>query len=316
MKYCFGIDLGGTTVKCGLFTQEGELLEKWEIPTNKENKGEKIPQDIADTILYKMEEKKLDKADVLGVGMGIPGPVNAKGVVLGCANLGWGEFNVAEKMSALTGLKFVAGNDANVAALGEMWQGGAKGYENVIMVTLGTGVGGGVIVDGHIVAGSNGAGGEIGHIVVNPQETAICGCGGHGHLEQYASATGIVRMAKKELAANDAPTTLRNYETLYAKNIFDEAKAGDDVAVALVDKLCAILAGALTHVAATVDPQVFVIGGGVSKAGEILTEGLKKHYNQNLLSALYNKEFSLATLGNDAGIYGSAKMILDKVAAK
>jgi len=153
-------------------------------------------------------------------------------------------------------------------------------------------------------------------MIVNPEETDVCGCGGHGHLEQYASATGIVRMAKKELAASDAPTTLRKYETLYAKNIFDEAKAGDAVAAALVDKLCAILSGALTHVAATVDPQVFVIGGGVSKAGEILTEGLKKHYNQNLLSALYNKEFCLATLGNDAGIYGSAKMILDQVAAK
>ena len=315
-NYVFGIDVGGTTVKCGLFTAEGTIVDKWEIKTNKENGGESILSDIADAIHAKLTEKKIDKSAVLGVGIGVPGPVKGDGTVLKCVNLGWGVFNVNEAMSELVGLPVAAGNDANVAALGEMWKGGGQGYQDVVMITLGTGVGGGIILDGKIWAGSNGAGGELGHMIVNPEETDLCGCGGHGHLEQYASATGIVRMAKKELAANDAPTALRNYETLYAKTIFDEAKAGDAVAAALVDKLCKILAGALTHVAATVDPQVFVIGGGVSKAGEILTEGLKKHYNQNLLSALYNKEFCLATLGNDAGIYGSAKMILDQVTAK
>ncbi len=315
-NYVFGIDVGGTTVKCGLFTAEGTVIDKWEIKTNKENGGESILGDIAETITAKLEEKKIEKSSVLGVGIGVPGPVKGDGTVLKCVNLGWGVFNVNEKMSELIGLPVAAGNDANVAALGEMWKGGGQGYQDVVMITLGTGVGGGIILDGKIWAGSNGAGGELGHMIVNPEETDVCGCGGHGHLEQYASATGIVRMAKKELAAGDTPTTLRKYETLYAKNIFDEAKAGDAVAAALVDKLCSILAGALTHVAATVDPQVFVIGGGVSKAGEILTEGLKKHYNQNLLSALYDKEFRLATLGNDAGIYGSAKMILDQVATK
>lgn len=315
-KYVFGIDVGGTTVKCGLFSAEGIVLDKWEIKTNKENGGASILGDIAATINGKLAEKKIDKENVLGVGIGVPGPVKGDGTVLTCVNLGWGKFNVNEEMSKLVGLPVAAGNDANVAALGEMWKGGGQGYQDVVMITLGTGVGGGIILDGKIWAGSNGAGGELGHMIVNPEETDVCGCGGHGHLEQYASATGIVRMAKKELAANDAPTTLRKYENLSAKNVFDEAKAGDAMATALVNKLCAILAGALTHVAATVDPQVFVIGGGVSKAGEILTEGLKKHYNQNLLSALYNKEFRLATLGNDAGIYGSAKMILDQVTAK
>lgn len=315
-NYVFGIDVGGTTVKCGLFTTEGVVLDKWEIRTNKENGGASILGDIAASINAKLAEKKIDKSVVKGVGIGVPGPVKGDGTVLTCVNLGWGKFNVNEEMSKLVGLPVAAGNDANVAALGEMWKGGGQGYQDVVMITLGTGVGGGIILDGKIWAGSNGAGGELGHMIVNPDETDICGCGGHGHLEQYASATGIVRMAKKELAANDAATTLRKYENLSAKNVFDEAKAGDAVAAVLVDKLCAILAGALTHVAATVDPQVFVIGGGVSKAGEILTEGLKKHYNQNLLSALYNKEFRLATLGNDAGIYGSAKMILDQVAAK
>ena len=315
-NYVFGIDVGGTTVKCGLFTADGTVLDKWEIKTNKENGGASILGDIAAAINEKLAERNIEKDAVLGVGIGVPGPVKSDGTVLKCVNLGWGVFNVNEEMRKLVGLPVAAGNDANVAALGEMWKGGGRGYQDVVMITLGTGVGGGIILDGKIWAGSNGAGGELGHMIVNPEETDVCGCGGHGHLEQYASATGIVRMAKKELAAHDVPTTLRNYETLYAKNIFDEAKAGDAVAAALVDKLCAILAGALTHVAATVDPQVFVIGGGVSKAGEILTEGLKKHYNQNLLSALYNKEFCLATLGNDAGIYGSAKMILDQVTAQ
>jgi len=315
-NYVFGIDVGGTTVKCGLFTAEGTVFDKWEIRTNKENGGASILGDIAAAIDAKLGEKKIDKNQVLGVGIGVPGPVKGDGTVLTCVNLGWGKFNVNEEMSKLVGLPVAAGNDANVAALGEMWKGGGQGYQDVVMITLGTGVGGGIILDGKIWAGSNGAGGELGHMIVNPEETDVCGCGGHGHLEQYASATGIVRMAKKELAASNTATTLRKYENLSAKNVFDEAKAGDAVAVALVDKLCVILAGALTHVAATVDPQVFVIGGGVSKAGEILTEGLKKHYNQNLLSALYDKEFRLATLGNDAGIYGSAKMILDQVTAK
>ena len=315
-NYVFGIDLGGTSVKCGLFTTEGNVVDKWEIRTNKENEGKYILSDIANTIFQKLEEKQIEKSAVLGVGIGIPGPMRSDGTVLQCVNLGWGVFNVNEALSDLLGLPVAAGNDANVAALGEMWKGGGQGYQDVVMVTLGTGVGGGIILDGKIWAGSNGAAGELGHMIVNPEETDRCSCGGHGHLEQYTSATGIVRMAKKELAANDTPTALRNYDNLSAKNVFDEAKAGDAVAVALVDKLCAVLANTLTHVAAVVDPQIFVIGGGVSKAGEILTEGLKKHYNNNLINALRDKEFCLATLGNDAGIYGSAKMILDRVVSK
>lgn len=313
MKYCFGIDLGGTTVKCGLFTEEGELLDKWEIPTDTSEKGENIPADIAATILRKLDEKKLSKREILGIGMGIPGPVNSKGMVFGCANLGWGEFNVVDKMNALTGMRFVAGNDANVAALGEMWQGGAKGYDNVVMVTLGTGVGGGVIADGHIVAGSNGAGGEIGHIVVNPEETEACGCGGHGHLEQYASATGVVNTAKKYLAESKEASTLRDCNPLTAKDVFDAAKAGDALSLRVVDTFGRYLAHALGHIAAVADPDVFVLGGGVSRAGEIIIDTLKKYYGENLLSALRNKEFRFACLENDAGMYGSVKLLLTRL---
>lgn len=309
-KYCFGIDIGGTAIKCGLFSEQGNCVDKWEIVTRKQNNGEFIPQDVANTIRAKMKERKLSKDDILGVGIGVPGPITEDGRVLKCANLGWGIFNVNEKMSQLTGLKVCSGNDANVAALGEMWMGGGKGYEDVVMVTLGTGVGGGIILNGKIVAGSNGAGGEIGHIIINPEETDTCGCGGHGHLEQYASATGIVRMAKKRLASSQEATSLRSLKTISAKDIFDHAKAGDSIAIQLVEDLGRYLALALSHVASTVDPQVFVIGGGVSRAGKILIDVIEKYYNQNILFALANKEFRLAELGNDAGIYGCAKMVL------
>lgn len=307
-QYIFGIDIGGTSVKCGLFTADGELLEKWEIPTQRENAGAKVPGDIADAIKKKCEEKKLLKEQVLGVGLGVPGPVREDGYVSHCPNLGWRDMNVNEVMSSLTGLPARAANDANVAALGEMWKGGGAGVKNMVLVTLGTGVGGGVIVEGKIVAGNGGAGGELGHMVMNPEETDMCGCGGYGHLEQYASATGIVRMAKKRLAADATETVLRNGE-LSAKAIFDAAKGGDAVALELVDLLGKTLATALAHVSAVTDPQAFVIGGGVSKAGRILTDAISKHYNHGIMKALQDKEFRLATLGNDAGIYGCAKMI-------
>ncbi len=311
-NYVFGIDVGGTTVKCGLFTADGTVVDKWEIKTDISNNGESIPADIAATVQAKMTEKSIEKAQVLGVGVGVPGPVLADGTVLCCVNLGWGEMNISKVLGDLLDLPAAAGNDANVAALGEMWKGGGQGYRDVVMVTLGTGVGGGIILDGKILAGSRGAAGELGHMIINPEETAICGCGGHGHLEQYTSATGIVRLANMKLKESDVPTTLRAVADIQAKDVFDCAKAGDAFALELVDEVCGILAGALTHVAAVVDPQVFVIGGGVSKAGTLLIDTLKEHYNHNLLSALYNKEFRLATLGNDAGICGAAKMILDR----
>ncbi len=310
-KFCFGIDIGGTTIKCGLFTENGELKEKWEIPSRTENGGIQVPQDVADTIEAKLKELTIEKKDVIGVGIGVPGPITEDGTVLKCANLGWDIFNVNEKMSALTGLKVASANDANVAALGEMWMGGGKGYKNVVMVTLGTGVGGGVILNGKIVAGSNGGGGEIGHMTVNLQEIETCGCGGHGHLEQYASATGIVRLAKKRLLDTSVITSLRELTTITAKDIFDHAKEGDKVSLELTEELGRYLGLALSHVAATVDPEVFVIGGGVSRAGTMLLDVISKYYNQNILFALSNKEFRLAELGNDAGIFGCAKLVLE-----
>ena len=311
MKYCFGVDIGGTTIKMGLFTAEGELFDKWEITTRRENGGEKVPQDIADAIAKKCADKNIEKSDITGVGIGVPGPVRNDGTVMKCANLGWGIFNVNEKMSELTGLKCQALNDANAAALGELWRGSGKGFKNLVFITLGTGVGGGIVIDGKIIAGIHGGGGEIGHIVVNPKEDAVCGCGGHGHLEQYASATGIVRLAKKGLQDKSVNTILREKEAeLTCKDIFDAAKSGDAFANSLVDEMCSYLALALSGVAATCDPEAYVIGGGVSKAGEIITDTVKKHFYSNNMNVLTQSEFRLASLGNDAGIYGAAYMTI------
>ena len=309
-KYGFGVDVGGTTVKIGFFETTGKLIDKWEIKTNTKNEGASILPDITKAIEDKIASENISKDDIQGIGVGVPGPVTSTGVVNRCVNLGWGVFNIEEELSKLTGLKVKAGNDANVAALGEMWQGAAKGSRDVIMVTLGTGVGGGVIVDGNIISGANGAGGEIGHINVDKDEIEPCNCGKCGCLEQYASATGIVRMATRRLNASDEETTLRGKE-LSAKLIFDEAKEGDKVSEELVEKLGEILGSTLANIACVSNPEVIVIGGGVSKAGTILTDVIQKNYKKNCFHACENAKFVIAGLGNDAGMYGCMQMILD-----
>jgi len=309
-QVCFGIDIGGTAVKVGLFNTAGKLLDKWDFVTRKTEDGKDILRDSAEFIKNKINELHLKEEDIIGVGVGIPGPVKDDGEVLELANLGLGHFNIEEEMRSLTGLNVKAGNDANAAALGELWMGGGKGYRNMVLATLGTGVGGGIILNGAIVAGSNGAAGEIGHILVNEEETATCGCGKKGCLEQYASATGIVRIAKNILSESSEESDLRGKDDLSAKTVFDCAKEGDKLALETVEKACRYLGIAMSHIAQIIDPEVFVIGGGVSRAGEIITETTKKYYNINVMNALKNKEFKLATLGNDAGIYGAAKLIL------
>lgn len=312
MQYCFGVDIGGTSVKLGLFTDEGIVIDKWEIVTRREERGAYVLGDVAKTIEEKLLEKSIEKSQVIGIGIGVPGPITEEGMVLKCANLGWDIFNVVEKMEEMIGIKVRVGNDANVAALGEAWQGGGKGGKSVIMVTLGTGVGGGVIINGSIITGNKGASGEIGHMLVNYEEADICGCGKTGCLEQYASATGIVNETKRLLARSKEASVLRESKELTAKDVFDAAKQGDALANQSVNQLCRYLAIALSHVAATIDPEVFVIGGGVSKAGTIITDRVKEYYDTFVIYALKGKKFELAKLGNDAGIYGCAKLALGK----
>ena len=308
-QYGFGVDIGGTTCKIGFFDMSGTVLEKWEIKTNTENGGASILDDVAAEVLGKLREKGIKKEDVQGIGLGVPGPVGSDGTVYKCVNLGWDIFNVETELYKKTGLLVKAGNDANVAALGEMWQGGGKGHEDVVMITLGTGVGGGIIIGGRIVAGHHGAGGEIGHILMREDETQTCGCGKKGHLEQYASATGIVRMAQEKLSGETRETKLSDIRPLTAKDIFDAAKEGDTVALELTDQLCGILATAMSSISCVADPEIFVVGGGVSKAGAFLIEGIKKHFEEKAFHASEGTEIALATLGNDAGMYGCVRLL-------
>ena len=310
-QYVFGVDLGGTTVKLGLFESSGALLNTWEIPTRTEDDGKYILGDIADSVLNVMEERGIDKEEVEGLGIGVPGPVGADGTVFKCVNLGWGVFNVAGKLQELTGLKVKAGNDANVAALGEMWQGGGKGCRSIVMITLGTGIGGGIILDGKILSGTNGAAGEVGHIPVWDDEPETCGCGKRGCLEQYGSATGIVRVAKRYLKAHEEEaSSLRDCEELTAKDVCDAAKADDRIALEILDLVGKSLGKAMASIACVVNTEAFVIGGGVSRGGDVILNPIKKYFKEYAFHASRDTEFKLATLGNNAGIYGGAMMVV------
>lgn len=311
MKYGFGIDLGGTTVKIAYFDENGTMLDKWEIPTVTANGGDQILPDIAASVKEYLASHKIPASDILGIGIGVPGAVNGKGVVNRCVNLGWGVFNIAEDLSGLTGFPVKAGNDANVAALGEYWKGGGKGCDNMLFVTLGTGVGGGIVVDGNLLHGAHGSGAEIGHLLLNRDETLQCNCGKYGCVEQYCSATGIVRLARRHLAATDAPSSLRTLENMTCKDIFDAGKAGDKEALAILDQVYRYMGEFLGNVCSVVDPEVVVIGGGVSKAGQVLLDGIVPYFQKYVFHAASGARFALASLGNDAGAYGAFKLALD-----
>ena len=311
MRYGFGIDLGGTTVKIAFFEENGTMLDKWEIPTVTEGGGEKILPDIARAVREYLAEKHIAPDSVLGLGIGVPGPVDGQGVVNRCVNLGWGVFNIANELGRLTGLPVKAGNDANVAALGEFWKGGGQDFGSIVFITLGTGVGGGIVMDGKLLHGSHGSAAEIGHLILNRREARACNCGNHGCAEQYCSATGIVRLAKDRLAKDKAPSALRNFEALTCKDIFDGARAGDAVAREVLETFYDYLGQLIGLVCSTFDPEAVVIGGGVSKAGTVILEGVARHLDRYTFHAARGAALLLASLGNDAGAYGAFKLALD-----
>ena len=311
MRYGFGVDLGGTTVKIAWFDENGTMLSNWEIPTRTEDGGSQILPDIAASVLAFIQQQSLAPEQLIGIGIGVPGPVSHEGVVNKCINLGWGVFNIAQELSKLTGLPVKAGNDATVAALGECWKGGGKGCRNMVFATLGTGVGGGIVVEGQVLHGAHGSGAEIGHMVLNREETVQCNCGKYGCVEQYCSATGIVRMAKEHLQKTDAASALRSIPELTCKDIFDAGKDGDSLALEILDRYYRYLGEFLANVACVVNPEAIVLGGGVSKAGQPLLDGAKKYFDRHVFHAAKNVRFALAVLGNDAGAYGAFKLILD-----
>ena len=312
MKYCFGVDIGGTFIKIGLFTINGELVDKWQIKTRREDSSSHILPDIADAIFSKMQEKKITKDDVISVGFGTPGPVTEDGVAICPANLDWENKPVAKELSELTGFPCRGGNDVNVAGLGELWRGGANGYKNAVVVPIGTGIGAAIICNGKIITGATGAAGEVGHIHVDDEIKEACGCGAIGCVEQFSSATGLVRMAKKVLVETDKKTVLRDVEEITAKTVIDAAKAEDQVADEIFDKFCNYLGYSLAATAAVIDPEIFIIGGGVSKAGQVLVDRVQSYFKKYVWPGRRNIKFALATLGNDAGIYGAAYIALNQ----
>ena len=311
MKYGFGVDLGGTTVKIAFFDKTGTMLDKWEIPTVTADNGAQILPDIAASVLKYLDNKKISKEEILGIGIGVPGPVDDDGNVNRCTNLGWGVFNIHQALGELTGLAIKAGNDANVAALVEAWKGGAVGCDNMVLATFGTGVGGGIVVNGKPINGVHGAAGEIGHLTLERDETEMCTCGKYGCAEQYCSATGIVRLVKKRLALDEQPSILRTIEPLTCKDVFDAGNQKDALALEVLEKVYAYMGQFLASVCCVTDPDVVVLGGGVSKAGQPLLEGAKRYFDKYIFHASASIRFALAMLGNDAGAYGAFKLILD-----
>jgi glucokinase len=311
-RYGFGIDLGGTTCKLGLFQVDGTLMEKWEIPTDTRENGKNVLPDIAASVEEKIRQHHISREQIIGAGIGVPGAVNNEGVVNRCINLGWGIVPVSKELSSLLSVPVYTANDANVAALGEAWKGSGNGYSSIAMITLGTGIGGGVVLDGQIINGFHGAAGELGHIVVNPEEQAACNCGNHGCIEQYASATGIVRQARKQLAESSVDSVLRKEQDLSAKSVFDAAKAGDVLAKKIAEEVCDMLGRVIGTICNVINPEAVIIGGGVSRAGDILLELVQEGFRNSVFHASRDTVIRLASLGNDAGIYGAMKLFLNK----
>ena len=319
-KWIVGVDLGGTTTKLAFLTTSGEILQKWEIPTDNSDEGRNITGNIAKAINEKLASLGENKNRLIGIGMGAPGPVDYEnGVILNVVNLGWKEnYPLKEQLEVTTDLPAAIENDANCAALGEMWKGAGGGAKDLVCVTLGTGVGGGVIIGGNIVQGANGAAGEIGHITAVPNGGAPCNCGKTGCLETVASATGIVRLATKEILKGDLKGELAEKQAangrINAKDVFDAARNGDQMAVKVLDEVTFHLGLVLANIGNTLNPQKIVIGGGVSKAGDILLNSVKQQFNQFAFSSVKEStELALATLGNDAGVIGAAWLIKNKL---
>jgi glucokinase len=308
----FGVDVGGTAIKIGAFKDDGSIIKKKIIPTNTMNKGNHILSEICDSLDSILEEISLGRSDCNGIGIGLPGPVNKNGDILGCVNLGWGIFNIEKSLSDLySNILVKAANDANLAAFGEFEFGAGKEYNNIAMITLGTGVGGGIISDGSILTGSNGAAGEIGHITVNKEEIESCSCGKKGCLEQYCSVSGLERILKRKLEKNNLKTILNVNSN--SKDITEAAKLNDEVAIMVMEEFGDYMGYGLSVLASTVNPDCFVIGGGVSKTGEFLIGFIEKSYKKYAFKPCSYSEIRIATLGNDAGIYGAYGIIAERL---
>ncbi|WP_226535164.1 ROK family glucokinase [Fictibacillus halophilus] len=310
-KWLVGVDLGGTTIKIAFITLDGHIVEKWEIPTNISEDGKHIVSDIADSISAKLDQLSEKSEKLAAIGMGAPGFIDMKtGFIYHAVNIGWRNYALKDELEKATGLSVTIDNDANIAAIGEMWRGAGDGEGNLLMITLGTGVGGGIIVNGHIMHGTNGMAGEIGHITSIPEGGAHCNCGKSGCIETIASATGIARIAK-EKAAGDVSSSLneilKNHGELKAKDVAEAAENGDQAAIDTLDEVAFHLGLVIANLSNSINPGKIVIGGGVSKAGHVLMSRLKNEFKRFALPRVAEgATLTVATLGNDAGVIGGA----------
>ncbi|KGX90869.1 glucokinase [Pontibacillus halophilus JSM 076056 = DSM 19796] len=309
-KKLIGVDIGGTTVKIAFITQEGEIMEKWEIPTVLENEGASIVQDIADSIGSKQAEQSLLHEEFAGIGVGAPGFIEEEtGLIYEAVNIGWVNFELSKQLNEATGYPVYVQNDANLAALGENWKGSGEQYKNVLAITLGTGVGGGIVVNGEILNGTNGMGGEIGHMTIETNGGHPCNCGKTGCLETVASATHIARLARERQAESKYLQQL-NASEISAKDVYEAADALDEVAQQVLDYVHYKLGMAIANLAIALNPAKIVIGGGVSKAGDRLLNPVRAYFDQYALKRTSEAvEFSIASLGNDAGVIGGAYLV-------
>lgn len=313
-----GIDLGGTTTKFAIMKPQGEIQQRWSIQTDVLNDGNNIIPNIIDSINHHLQLYQMSAKQFQGIGIGTPGSVDYQtGTVDSAFNLNWDRpMALKEQIELHTNIPVQVENDANVAALGERWLGAGNNADNVAFVTLGTGVGGGIIINGQIVHGQGGSAGEIGHMTINPQGYR-CTCGKRGCLETVASATGIVHVARdyaQEYAGDsELKASLDNGDDLTAKDVFDLAKQNDPLALKVTSAVCDQLGLALSIVAVTINPQYIIIGGGVSNAGDFLLQRVRESYNRYVFSSVKKTTtLTLATLGNEAGVIGAASLILNK----
>ncbi|KQL33832.1 glucokinase [Bacillus sp. FJAT-25509] len=313
-KMIVGVDLGGTSIKLALLTNNGEFIDKWEVPTDKSDSGKHIPKTITIAIEEKLKQMDKTKEDIAGIGIGAPGSVRLEdGLIFAAVNLGWVNFPLKEILEKESGIPVIVDNDANIAAVGEMWKGAGNGAKDVVMVTLGTGVGGGVIVNGDVAHGISGSAGEIGHITVQLENGVLCNCGKTGCLETISSATGIARIANEKLQNTTKETVLKemsNDSPITAKDVFEAYSNGDEVAEEIVNHVMKYLALVLAGVGNTLNPENIIIGGGVSNAGELLLRPLKKYFDEFAFTTVRDStKLSIAKLGNDAGAIGAAYLV-------
>lgn len=309
MRYGFGVDIFGEQIKIGFFEETGRLVEKWKIATPMKQQGNLILPAVAEEIELYMRKHHLLEEDIIGVGVGIPGPVNSFGMVNKCVNFGWGVFNIDRALSGHTGLHVKSSNITNLAAIGENWLG--MGSANMLFVAMNTGLGGAVVCNGQLVTGAHGGGGEFGHMVINKNETEHCACGKCGCVEQYVSPAGIMRVARRHLAASRMPSVLRNHRAFDYHTVVSAAASGDPVAKGIMEQVYDYAGQFLANVSCATNPDTIVLGGEFCRIGKPAVEGVAKYFKKYVFHANENVRFQLSVLGTDASIYGAFKMVLD-----